>query len=127
MRDPERTEDPDEFALVIQALRDGLGNCVVWHEKGARLVREDKELAGLTPAFIRREVIAFVRSQAEPFSVMKQIPETREEWRSRYRFYYKVVLPVEGYALGLFVEMRSTDEDREFPCVTIVRAHVQRK
>lgn len=106
-------EDPDELALVIQALRDGLGHCVVWHERGARLVREDRDLAGLTPAFIRREVIALVRSQTEPSSVMKQIPETREEWRSRYRFYDKVILPVEDYPLGLFVEMRLTDDDPE--------------
>jgi hypothetical protein len=120
-------DDPEEHALVVKALQDGLSNCVIWHEKGAALVREDPELQGLTPAFIRRGVIDFVRTQADAAAEVKQVPEQRDEWRDRYRFYYKVILPVDGFRHGVFVEMRLTDDDREFPAVTIVRAHVQRK
>ncbi len=120
-------DDPDEHSLVLKALRDGLSNCVTWHERGARLVREDPELQGLTPAFIRRAVIDFVRSQADAASAVRQVPEQRNEWRDEYRFYYKVILPVMGFGHGLFVEMRLADDDPEFPRVTIVRAHSQRK
>jgi len=120
-------DDPEEHALVVKALLDGLGNCVIWHERGARLVREDRELQGLTPAFIRREVIDFVRGQSDAGAAVVQVAEQREEWRGEYRFYYKVILPVDGLKHGLFVEMRLTDDDSEFPCVTIVRAHAQRK
>jgi hypothetical protein len=120
-------DDPEEHALVVKALLDGLGHCVIWHDKGARLVREDPELGGLTPAFIRREVIEFVRAQADAAAVVVQVSEQREGWRDAYRFYYKVILPVDGFKHGLFVEMRLTDDDREFPAVTIVRAHVERK
>jgi hypothetical protein len=120
-------DDPEEHALVVKALQDGLSNCIIWHEKGARLVREDPELQGLTPAFIRQEVIDFVRTQANAAAAVKQVPEQRDEWRDRYRFYYKVILPVDGFRHGLFVEMRLTDDDQDFPGVTIVRAHAQRK
>jgi len=119
--------DPGEQALVVKALRDGLGNCVIWDEKGAQLVREDPELEGLTPAFIRREVIAFVRSQSDAGAVVKQVSEERERWRDDYRFYYKVVLPVDGFKHGLFVEMRLTDDDPDCPVVTLVRAHTQKR
>ncbi len=120
-------DDPEEHALVVKALQDGLSNCVIWHEKGARLVREDLELQGLTPAFIRRELIDFVRTHAYASAAVKQVPEQRDEWRDRFRFYYKVILPVVGFVHGVFVEIRLTDDDREYPGVTIVRAHAQRK
>lgn len=120
-------DDPEEHALVVKALLEGLSNCVFWHEKGARLVREDRELEGLTPAFIRRVLVDFVRAQPDAGSLVVQVAEQREGWRDAYRFYYKVILPVDGFRHGLFVEMRLTDDDPEFPGVTIVRAHAQRK
>ena len=120
-------DDPEEHALVVRALLDGLGNCVFWHEKGARLVLEDRELQGLTAASIRREVIDFVRAQVNAGAVVTQASEQREEWRDEYRFYDKVILPIAGFKHGRFVEMRLTDDDQDFPRVTIVRAHAQRK
>jgi hypothetical protein len=76
---------------------------------------------------IRRAVIDFVRTQADAAVAVKQVPEQRDQRRDQYRFYYRVILPVTGLRHGLFVEMRLTDDDREFPGVTIVRAHAQRK
>jgi hypothetical protein len=32
--------------------------------------------------------------------------ETREDYRDDFRFYYKVILPVDGFRHGVFVEMR---------------------
>ena len=104
-------DDPDEHALVVKALQDGLGNCVIWHEKGAQLVRDDTALRGVTPEFILRAVIQLVRTATSPSSVVRQVAEKREGWRDHYRFYYKVILPVMGFKHGLFVEMRLTDDD----------------
>src|SRR5207248_7286437 len=104
-------DDHKEHALVIKALRDGLGNRVVWHGKGAQLVRDDPELRGLSPEFILGEVIRLVRASADPESIVRQVPEKREGWRDKYRFYYRVVLPVQGFKHGLFVELRLTGDD----------------
>ena len=119
-------DDPEEHALVVKALWDGLGNCVKWHEKGLKLARDDATLRGVTPAWILSEVIRLVRTSPDPASVVRQVPEKREGWRDQYRFYYKVILPVPGFKHGLFVEMRLRDDDPEFPAVTLVRAHTQK-
>jgi hypothetical protein len=119
-------DEPGEHELVVKALCDGLGNCVLWDRKNAQIVRDDDELKGITPGFIRREVILFVRENGG--TVVEQIRETRPGWRDAYHFYYKVILPVDGFKNGLFVEMRLTgDDDPDFPEVTLVGAHTQRK
>ncbi len=118
--------DPREHALVCKALRDGLGACVEWDAQCANTVRGYPDLRGLTPEFLRREVINYVRTQAN--SVVRQILETREDYRDDFRFYYKVILPVDGFRHGVFVEMRLTgDDDPEYPEVTLFNAHEQRK
>jgi hypothetical protein len=118
--------DPCEHALVVKALRDGLGGCVEWHEKGANLVRGDPDLQGLTPEFLKKELIHHVR--INPDAVVVQVKEERDHWKDHYRFYYKVVLPLQGFPHGIFVEMRLTgDDDPDFPEVTIVRALPQRR
>jgi hypothetical protein len=120
-------DSEEELTLVIKCLQEGISNCIIWHEKGARLVREDDELRELTPEFIRREVIRHVRVQNNPAAVVRQIRERRSGWEDRYRFYYKVILPVDGFKHGVFVEMRLTDDDPEIPVVTLVRAHTQKR
>ncbi len=118
--------DPREHALVCQALRDGLGGCVEWDEASANRVRSDPDLRGLTPEFLKREVIRYMRTQRAP--KVGQIPEKRDGYRDNYRFYYKVILPVPGFRHGIFVEMRLTgDDDPVFPEVTLFNAHPQRK
>jgi hypothetical protein len=74
----------------------------------------------------RKSVIAFVRENGG--AVVEQIAERRPEWSAAYRFYYKVIVPVHGLKHGLFVEMRLTsDEDPDFPEVTLVGAHPQKR
>jgi hypothetical protein len=115
-------EDPAEHALVVKALIDGLGGCVEWNEKEAKLVIEQYSL---NPAFIRRETIRYVRARGG--TVVEQRKELRPHWQD-YRYYYMVILPFDGFRDGLFVEMRLTDdEDPEFPEVTFVRAHPEFK
>ena len=118
--------DPWEHALVCKALRDGLGGCVEWAESGANRVREDPDLRGLTPEFPKREVIAYIRSQED--SKVVQVKEEREPYRDRYRFYYKVILPMADFRHGIFIEMILTsDDDPDYPEVTLVNAHPQRR
>lgn len=118
--------DPAEHALVVKALVDGLSNCVLWDAQSARIVRGDDELKGLTIAGIKRELILFVR--AEGGTVVKQIIEKRPEWSVHFRYYYKVILPMNGFKHGLFVEMRLTNgDDPDLPEVTLVGAHPQRR
>ena len=116
--------DTNEHGLVVKALIDGLGNCVMWDARCARVVRENRDLKGLTPAFIKQEVIAHVRTHGG--AVVEQVPEARENWADRYRYWYKVIVPIDGFKFGLFVEMRLTgSDDPDFPEVTLVNAHPQ--
>jgi hypothetical protein len=119
-------DDPEEHALVAKALSEGLGGCVEWDEKSADHVRNDPDLQGLRPLYIRAELIQYVKAQGG--QVVQQVKEKRDHWRDLYAFYYKVILPIGGFKHGLFVEMRLTgDDDPDYPEVTLVGAHPQRK
>jgi hypothetical protein len=117
-------DDFEEHALVIKALTDGLGGCVEWDDRSATKVRNDPDLSGFTPEFIRRALIHLVRNGS--LSV-QQVPEKRAEW-GHYRFYYKAILPFKEFRHGLFVELRMVDaDDPEYPVVLLVNAHPERK
>jgi hypothetical protein len=117
-------DDRQEHSLVVKALQDGLSNCVFWDGKSNIRVRNGGGLHGITPSEIRQRLIEFVRRRGG--GVVEQITECREYWRDRYRFYYKVIVPMSGFTHGIFVEMRLTgQDDPEFPEVTIVNAHPQ--
>jgi hypothetical protein len=118
-------DDPGEHALVVKALVGGLSNCVLWDGRSAQIVRGDGELKGLTTSTIKAELTSFVKANGG--TVVMQILEARPEWREEYKFYYKVILPIEDLKHGLFVEIRLTDDDPDVPTVTLVGAHPQRK
>ena len=117
-------EDAREHALVVLALTGRLSNCVMWvNDKTARRVAEDPDLRGtITPRGIILDTRDFVRTGG----VVEQVRETRPEYRDRYRFYYKAIVPIPGLHLPLFVEMRLTDDDPDCPVVMLVNAHLQR-
>ena len=117
-------DDPEELRLVEEVLKEGLSGCVEWDGRSAEKVRGDRELLGLTPEWIKSEVIRSVRSGR---ARIKQKPEKRPEYRIHYRFYYKVVLRHRDFRHGLFVEIRLVDDDREYPQVLLVNAHPQSK
>ncbi len=92
----------------------------------ARKARQAYNWLSSIRMFRESGVINYVRTQAN--SVVRQILETREDYRDDFRFYYKVILPVDGFRHGVFVEMRLTgDDDPEYPEVTLFNAHEQRK
>jgi hypothetical protein len=114
-----------ELALVAKALQSRVGGCVEWiDDRAARRVREDRNNLGLTPEYIKQRVIDHVC--AEGAGVVEQRRETRPEYGHR-RFWYRVLLPEDGFPRGLFVEMELTDDrDEDFPVVSLLNAHPQR-
>jgi hypothetical protein len=113
--------DPDEHALVMKALRSGLSNCVEWiSERTILRIRNDPDCHGLTPEGIRQELLDFIRAGGEVI----QKEETRPEY-AHYRFFYKAVLPIEGFPRGFFVELVLHDDDPDYPEVRVVNAHPQ--
>ncbi|HZW30559.1 MAG TPA: hypothetical protein VFF52_07625 [Isosphaeraceae bacterium] len=81
--------DPDELALVIKAITSGLSNCLFWkNDATENRIRNDRELQGLTPRGIKRELIRFVTAGG----LVEQVAETRESYRDDHFFYYKANL-----------------------------------
>jgi hypothetical protein len=85
-------------------------------------VRNDRELQGLTPEGIKQEVIAFIKNGGD----IQQREEKRPEYSGEREFFYKVIVPLEGFAHGLFVECILGDDDPDVPTVYLVNAHPQR-
>jgi hypothetical protein len=54
---------------------------------------------------------------------IKQVVEDRPDFKGQYDFYYKVILLLDDFPRGLFVEMVLVDEDPDCPCVALVNAH----
>lgn len=118
MRDP-----ADELALVMKAVLEGrtVTGCCEWDDLAYRRVLADAEL-GLPPHLIRKALIEFVLASG----IIQQVKEQRPEYND-FDFYYKAVVPTEGFPNGLFIEMRLTDPDVDCPTVLLVNAHAQRK
>jgi hypothetical protein len=117
-------DGPEEYALVVKALICGLSNCVEWKDARTTLrIRDNPALRGLTPTAIKHETIAFVNGGGQ----VKQVVENRPDYKGQYDFYYKVVLPLDDFPRGLFVEMVPVDEDPDCPCVALVNSHPQQR
>ena len=116
-------QDPGELALVVQAIKSGLSNCLFWkNDQTESRIRADRELQCLTPLGIKRELIRYVKAGGS----VEQVAESRDAYRHEHAFYYKAVLDVPGLPLPLFVEMTLHDADPDVPMVCIVNAHLQR-
>ena len=113
-------QDPEELALVVKALTDGLGGCHRWDEKAARRLLETY---GIRASALTREVYEYVKRRGS--SGVTQIIENREEYRLVYSYYYKVILPHEQFVEGFFVEIRLVEANPEFPRLLFVSAHPQ--
>jgi len=116
--------DMDEANLVHGAIISRVTGDCEWDDRAARRVRCDRDLQGLTPEYIRELLRDHVTQHG--IGVIDQRPETRSEY-SDYRFYYRVIVPVEEFQHGLFVELRLVDDDPDAPAVRIVNAHEQRR
>lgn len=74
---------------------------------------------GLTGVFIRKKVQEWVASGGK-ISVHN---EEREGYRAERDFYYSVIMDLEGFQNGLFVEIILTQSDPSDPIAAIVSAH----
>jgi hypothetical protein len=116
-------KDPGQHALVIKAITSGLSNCLFWkNAETESRIRGNRELQGLTPREIKKEIIEFVKQGGD----VEQVAETREPYRHEHVFYYKIIMTIEEFSLPLFVEMVLHDADPDVPMVCIVNAHLQR-
>jgi hypothetical protein len=117
--------DAEAHKLVVQALTCTLSNCVEWvNERTANRIRADQANQGLQPWEIIRHLRAFVRN-SDP-SCVEQMREEREEWKDQRDYWYKVIVPVDGFRHGLFVELELIDDDPDVPIVVLLNAHPQR-
>jgi hypothetical protein len=119
-------DEAEESALVVKAFRMALGarsyvtGYVEWDEREADHARRNLAGLGLTPEAVREMAIDFVQGGGS----ISQHEETRAN-HADFEFYYKIILPVDAFSPGVFVEMRLIDEDPDNPAVLIVGAHRQ--
>jgi hypothetical protein len=97
--------------------------CCEWADKEAERVRQDPDLQGLTPEYIRERLQQFVAKEG---GQVEQVPEKRPHFGHR-EYYYKAIIQEPGSKHGLFVEMELTHDDPELPSVTLLNAHPQRR
>jgi hypothetical protein len=116
-------EDAHELALVEKAIRSGLSNCFDWaNDKVLARVRSEPSLRGLTPEYVKRRLHDFVAKEG---GQIDQRREDRESWRDLRRFWYRAIIPEEGFPRGIFVEIILIDDD-DCPVVALINAHSQR-
>ena len=114
--------NPADLALVVKAVHSGLGGCVEWDVKVTARLKPELALHELTIRMVRSEVIQHVQSGGEVF----QVKETREGWKDRRDYWYKVIVPMPAiFTKGLFVELELVNSDPDFPEVSLVNAHEQ--
>lgn len=113
--------NPDEVELVRQAiLSHTTGDCE-WSDSAARRVRSDPDLSGVT----LEGITALLRGHVDRGGVIERRSETRPDYSQEC--WFRVIVPVDRFRHGLFVEIILVDEDPEAPAVRIVNAHEQRR
>lgn len=114
-------DDPSRRTLVHKALTSNLTNCVRWKNAKTIEIVQGKLPLGLTPGWVRRELIRYAKTAGE--DVIRERAEAREWHRDEHDYWYKVMVPVDGIPGGLFVEIVLHDDDAEMPVVLLVSAH----
>lgn len=116
MTPPARTD------LVHAAICAGFLGHFQWNDAAARRVRADRDLLGIVPEEIRALLRQFVMTG----KALDARAETRREYLDPdHPRWHRAVIPVQGMAHGLFVEVRLIDDDPNGPWVEIVNAHPQ--
>ena len=113
--------DPDDVELVRRAILSGTTGDCEWSDAAARKMRSDPSLSLLTV----QGITTLLRDYVAQGGVIDRRAERRPEYPQDY--WYRVIVPVEQFTHGLFVELILVDEDPEAPAVQIVSVHEQRK
>jgi hypothetical protein len=117
--------NPTRLDLVHKAICSGILGNIQWKDAAAQLVRDDPEVAGLTPEGIRVLLRQFV-TDGNSLDVRQ---ETRAEFLQEDPddpYWYRAVIPVAELPRGLFVEVKLINDEPDDPWVEIVNAHRQR-
>lgn len=115
-------ESQQAHALVVQALTCRLSNVVEWiNDKQANQVRSNPANRDLGPEEIKTLVRDHVRAHGS--KSVEQRPETRPQWVGKREYWYRVIIPLEDFPTGLFVELELLDDDPEVPVVALLNAH----
>jgi hypothetical protein len=118
-------DEATQLELVRKAITCRLGGCCEWGPRAERRARSDRSLEGLTPQTIKTLLQDYVTDHPEKVTARQ---EKREEYLGEYEFWFRVIIPVEGFVHGLFVELILEDDpDPDVPRVLIVNAHEQRR
>lgn len=113
--------DPGELGLVLKAFGSRLSNCVMWRD--ARTMRR-VETEGLGETGLRATaVLQLTLNHVRGGGSVYQIEEKRAEYRVQHRYWYKILLEIDGEVKPLFVEAILHDDDPEYPVVLLVNAH----
>jgi len=114
--------DAADLALVVQAIKSGLGGCVEWDVAVIDRLRRELRQHKLTLADVQRELIQFVQRGGD----VLQVKEERDGWINRRDYWYKVIVPMPAlFVQGLFVELELKNRDPDYPEVNLVNAHEQ--
>lgn len=113
--------EPDDVELVRKAILSRTTGDFEWSDSAAQRMRFDPSLNGWTLETLK----ALLRDHVAQGGSIDQRTETREEYPQEY--WYRVIVPVEQFRHGLFVEIILVNEDLEAPAVQIVSVHEQRK
>jgi hypothetical protein len=73
-----------------------------------------------TPAAIKKLLVQYVLTQNGRIEIRR---ETREEYQDRREFWFRVRVPIDGYARPLFFELELTDDDPDLPSAMILNVH----
>jgi hypothetical protein len=111
--------NPDELALVVKAIKSGLGGCVEWDDTVIDRLTNDLARYRLKLHDVRTKLIQHVRNGGEVF----QKEEDRETWKDRRDYWYYVIVPTPVFPKGLFVELELRNSDPDYPEVNLVNAH----
>src|SRR5947207_3275195 len=103
--------DPVELALVVKAIKSGLGGCVDWDITVVDRLKNDLARHRLKLHDVRSMLIQHVRSGGEVF----QKQENREGWKDRRDYWYWAIVPVPVFPKGLFVEFELRNSDPDYP------------
>jgi hypothetical protein len=96
---------------------------VEWIDDKAMIrVRYEFAATGLSPRKLEELLIEFAKQGGK----IDERKETRPEWKARRDFWYRAVIPMEGFPRGIFIEIELRDDDPDVPMVSLVNAHPQR-
>jgi hypothetical protein len=116
-------DNPDELDLVVKAITSHVSGDCEWQERAARRVRGDSDLKGLTPEGIKALLQVYVAGHPDQ---VRQVRDNRPEY-AHQNFFYKVIVPVDEFKHGLFIEIILIDADPKDPAVQIVSTHEQKR